>query len=224
MLLYEYELKFELESIAMSVSGELEVADALPAKQARSRATRDALVRAGRNLCEIKDFDELSVAEIAASAGCSVGSFYSRFSDKDGFFRALVGDAERREEADAPAASDDPRQSVDALLAEVIASTLTGYRRRRGLIRAAIRRSMTEPALWEPYRRRGQQHADRLVARLQRARPNDAEMAHRVRFACQMLYGTLNNAVLIAPGPLQLDDAALEDELLRAFRLIILGR
>jgi len=208
----------------MSLSADSEVADALPAKQARSRATRDALVRAGRNLCEIKDFDELSVAEIAASAGCSVGSFYSRFSDKDGFFRALVDDADRRDQADAQPTLVDPRQSIDALLGEVIASTLAGYRRRRGLIRAAIRRSMTEPALWEPYRRRGHAHADRLVARLQRARPNDPDLEHRVRFACQMLYGTLNNAVLIAPGPLQLDDAALEGELLRAFRLIILGR
>ncbi len=206
----------------MSLSAEAEVSDVLPAKQARSRATRDALVRAGRNLCEIKDFDELSVAEIAASAGCSVGSFYSRFSDKDGFFRALVGDADRREAADA--APQDPKQPIDAMLAEVVTSTLAGYRRRRGLIRAAIRRSMTEPALWEPYRRRGHEHADRLVARLQRARPSDVDLEHRVRFACQMLYGTLNNAVLIAPGPLQLDDAALEAELLRAFRLIILGR
>jgi AcrR family transcriptional regulator len=201
-----------------------EATDVLPAKQARSRATRDALVHAGRNLCEIKDFDELSVAEIAAAAGCSVGSFYSRFSDKDGFFRALVGDAERREEADAQSVPSDPKQTIDAMLADVIASTLAGYRRRRGLIRAAIRRSMTEPALWEPYRRRGHQHADRLVARLTRARPNDPHLEQRVRFACQMLYGTLNNAVLIAPGPLQLDDAALESELLRAFRLTILER
>src|SRR4029453_3630618 len=82
--LYEYELKFELESMLMMT--EVDAMDVPPAKQARSRATRDALVRAGRNLCEIKDFDELSVAEIAAEAGCSVGSFYSRFSDKDGFF------------------------------------------------------------------------------------------------------------------------------------------
>ena len=206
----------------MIQSAESEATDVLPAKQARSRATRDALVQAGRNLCEIKDFDELSVAEIATAAGCSVGSFYSRFSDKDGFFRALVGDAERREEA--AAMPHDPKQAIDAMLADVIASTLAGYRRRRGLIRAAIRRSMTEPALWEPYRRRGHQHADRLVARLKRARPNDPHLERRVRFACQMLYGTLNNAVLIAPGPLQLDDAALEDELLRAFRLTILER
>lgn len=199
-----------------------EVVDVLPAKQARSRATRDALVRAGRDLCEIKDFDELSVAEIAAAAGCSVGSFYSRFSDKDGFFRALVGDADRREEAEAQELPHDPKQAIDALLAEVIARTLAGYRRRRGLIRAAIRRSMIEPALWEPYRRRGQQHADRLVARLKRAFPGDGGLESRVRFACQMLYGTLNNAVLIAPGPLQLDDAALEGELLRAFRKLVL--
>jgi len=201
-----------------------EAMDVLPVKQERSRKTRDALVRAGRNLCEIKDFDELSVAEIAAEAGCSVGSFYSRFSDKDGFFRALVGDADRWEATHAPIAPHDPKQSIDELLADVIASTLEGYRRRRGLIRAAIRRSMTEPALWEPYRKRGQNHADRLVSRLKRAFPRDAGLERRVRFACQMLYGTLNNAVLIAPGPLQLDDAALEDELLRAFRLIILGR
>ena len=206
----------------MIQGAQAEATDVLPAKLARSRATRDALVRAGRNLGEIKDFDELSVAEIAAAAGCSVGSFYSRFSDKDGFFRALVGDADRREEADAQPA--DPKQAIDAMLADVIGSTVAGYRRRRGLIRAAIRRSMTEPALWEPYRRRGHQHADRLVARLKRARPNDPHLEQRVRFACQMLYGTLNNAVLIAPGPLQLDDAALEAELLRAFRLTILER
>jgi AcrR family transcriptional regulator len=200
----------------------LENKDVLPAKQSRSRAKRDALVRAGRSLCEINDFDELSVAEIAAAAGCSVGSFYSRFSDKDGFFRALVGDAERREEADASQPPHAPKQAIDELLGEVIASTLTGYRQRRGLIRAAIRRSMTEPALWEPYRRRGERHADRLVARLKLAFPQDAGLERRVRFACQMLYGTLNNAVLIAPGPLQLDNAALEGELLRVFRRIIL--
>lgn len=201
---------------------EAEVTDILPAKQARSRATRDALVRAGKKLCEIKDFDELSVAEIAAAAGCSVGSFYSRFTDKDGFFRALVGDAAERDRPRASLPPIDPKQPIDDVLAEAVASTLASYRKRRGLIRATIRRSMTEPALWEPSRKRGQELADRLVTRLTHTFPDDADLERRVRFACQMLYGTLNNAVLIAPGPVQLDDAALEGELLRAFRLMIL--
>lgn len=199
---------------------EAELTDVLPAKQARSRATRDALVRAGKKLCEIKDFDDLSVAEIAAAAGCSVGSFYSRFTDKDGFFRALVGDAAERDKIPPP--PNDPKQPIDEILVEVVAGTLAGYRKRRGLIRATIRRSMAEPALWEPSRKRGQIIADRLVARLATIFPDDPQLERRVRFACQMLYGTLNNAVLIAPGPLQLDDEALEGELLRAFRLMIL--
>lgn len=198
-----------------------EPTDVLPAKQARSRATRDALVRAGKKLCEIKDFDDLSVAEIALAAGCSVGSFYSRFADKDGFFRALVGEAAEHDPIPTPSASD-PNQPIDDILAEVIAATLAAYRKRRGLIRATIRRSMVEPALWEPSRKRGQEHADRLVARLSLSSPDDPNLEHRVRFACQMLYGTLNNAVLIAPGPLQLDDENLEPELLRAFRRIII--
>lgn len=200
---------------------EADLTDILPAKQARSRATRDALVRAGKKLCEIKDFDDLSVAEIAAAAGCSVGSFYSRFTDKDGFFRALVGDAAERDNIRTPPLAD-PKQPIDEILAEVVASTLAGYRKRRGLIRATIRRSMAEPALWEPSKKRGQEIANRLVTRLAAIFPDDPNVESRVRFACQMLYGTLNNAVLIAPGPLQLDDEALEGELLRAFRLMIL--
>lgn len=200
---------------------EADLTDILPAKQARSRATRDALVRAGKKLCEIKDFDDLSVAEIAAAAGCSVGSFYSRFTDKDGFFRALVGDAAERDKIRTPPLAD-PKQPIDEILAEVVASTLAGYRKRRGLIRATIRRSMAEPALWEPSKKRGQEIANRLVTRLAPIFPDDPNVESRVRFACQMLYGTLNNAVLIAPGPLQLDDEGLEGELLRAFRLMIL--
>jgi len=199
-----------------------EPVDILPAKQARSRATRDALVRAGKKMCEIKDFDDLSVAEIAAAAGCSVGSFYSRFADKDGFFRALVDDAAERDKAQNPPLPNDPKQPIDAILAEVVATTLAGYRKRRGLIRATIRRSMAEPALWEPSKKRGQENANRLVARLTLAFPDDRQLERRIRFAFQVLYGTLNNAVLIAPGPLQLDDDALERELLRAFRRIII--
>jgi AcrR family transcriptional regulator len=203
----------------------MESADILPAKQVRSRATRDALLRAGRKLCEIRNFDDLSVAEIAAAAQCSVGSFYSRFADKDGFFRALIADLVEHDRTFVQSPLDAAAQmSVDEILAETIASTLAGYRKRRSLIRAAIRRSMTDPALWEPFRQHGQAVADRLVARLKPRLANDTIVEQEVRFACQLLYGTLNNAVLIAPGPIQLDDDAFEPELLRVFRQIIVVR
>ena len=59
-------------SSAMQTTAE----DIRPAKQERSRATRDRLLAAGFGLVETRDFDALSVAEIAAAAGCSVGAFY----------------------------------------------------------------------------------------------------------------------------------------------------
>ncbi len=50
-----------------------------------------------------KDYEQISISELARGAGCSVGAFYSRFRDKDLFlrmvtvsaFRALTDDAKR---------------------------------------------------------------------------------------------------------------------------------
>ena len=41
----------------------------------------------------------------------------------------------------------------------------------------------------------------------------------RIRFAFQVLYGTLNNILLNAPGALRLEDEALPGELPRVFHL-----
>ncbi len=51
-------------------------------RQARSRATLDRIVRATQELLETRTFDEISVLEIVARAGSSVGAFYTRFPDK----------------------------------------------------------------------------------------------------------------------------------------------
>lgn len=202
----------------MSQALGIDPAGALPAKQARSRATRDALIKAGRRLVETRDFDELSVAEIAQAAGCSVGAFYFRFADKDGFFRALVADALGDGSAIQAALH---QAAADEIAARMVALTLAFYRRRRGLLRAAIRRSMSDPTIWEPLRRRGHAMADVLVRRLAGPGPVPAELEQRTRFALQVLYGTLNNTILIAPGPFQLEDEAFERELLRVFERIV---
>jgi len=41
-----------------------------------------------------------------------------------------------------------------------------------------------------------------------------------VRFAFQMLRGTLNNTLINQPGPLQLEDAAFRRQVERAFGLV----
>ena len=61
-----------------------------PAKQARSRLTRERLIAAGIRLFEAREFDDIAISELAAAAGCSVGAFYHHFSDKEDYYEAVV--------------------------------------------------------------------------------------------------------------------------------------
>ena len=70
------------------------------AKQSRSLLKHEALLQAGRRLLETQDLGTLSVAQLTRDAGMAVGSFYSRFEDKDAWFAELVrvtGDAVLRD-------------------------------------------------------------------------------------------------------------------------------
>ncbi|UTW56223.1 TetR/AcrR family transcriptional regulator [Kordiimonas sp. SCSIO 12610] len=58
--------------------------------QRRSEQTRDALLTALEALLHEKDFDDISVNEIAARAGVSPASIYRRFDKKEGFIPVLL--------------------------------------------------------------------------------------------------------------------------------------
>jgi AcrR family transcriptional regulator len=193
---------------------------ALPAKQARSRRTRDQLLAAGFRLVEERDFEAVAIADIARAAGCSVGAFYFRFADKDAFFRAMIGHrlAEAREAISALMES----PGDDALLA-LVSTVVDTFRRRPGFLRAALRKSMGDASVWEPMRTHGHFVADQFLERLardagQRPAP-DAEL--RIRFAFQIMNGTLINALINAPGPVQIDHPALTAQLVRAMRMVM---
>jgi AcrR family transcriptional regulator len=90
-----------------------------PTCQSRSRATRDAIVTAGLALLSGRDFDQVSVAEIAARAGISVGGFYARFRSKDALLEAVAAEVI----ADCTAAIDRalaPARMIGATVDEVI--------------------------------------------------------------------------------------------------------
>lgn len=55
---------------------------AIQPRQARSRRTQKAILAATESLMEAKPFEKITIAEIAAAAGISVGNFYNRFPDK----------------------------------------------------------------------------------------------------------------------------------------------
>lgn len=60
-----------------------------PPQQARSQQTLERLIDAAEHLVEEKGIEAVTVAAVAKQAGSSVGSFYSRFKDKDALLRVM---------------------------------------------------------------------------------------------------------------------------------------
>ena len=125
-----------------------------PPLQDRSQATLDRLAQAGRELLEAKDWREISVDELARRAQSSVGSFYARFSDKDGlldyldelYTRDITASSECLIQAEQSGERD-----LESLVRTLIGSLVAYHRAHRGLIRALVLRARTrrEPAFDE---------------------------------------------------------------------------
>ena len=189
-------------------------------KQGRSRKTYAALVEAGFKLLESRDFETLSIAELARSAGYSTGAFYARFTSKDEFFQALIADhLERRERSRKRLFA---KIADEELIDEVVHDIVGYYSKRRGFWRAALIRSTRDPALWEPMKQQGRVLADALIQRMDQQlgrRLSEAERTN-VQFAFQILFGTINNSIMHRPGPILIDQPRFIPSLVRAFRLV----
>src|SRR5579871_1680344 len=62
----------------------------LPTRQRRSQETTVALLEAGAEALRSCPFDELSINDLCAKVGATIGAFYGRFESKDAFFNAMV--------------------------------------------------------------------------------------------------------------------------------------
>jgi AcrR family transcriptional regulator len=191
-----------------------------PAMQARSQATFDALIRAGRTVMGAKDFEAVRIKEIARTAGASIGAFYGRFANKEVFFSAIqeitVSDIEAGMRV--LLAQPSMEQTGDSEFLFAIARFWVGfYRTHRGLYVASFKHSRTRPGAWTPFKRLGRNLVSlvikHLVPRLRR--PDQPRSEREVRIAFQFVNGLLVNAVVNDPGPLSLDDAEMERSVAR---------
>jgi AcrR family transcriptional regulator len=189
-------------------------------RQERSRKTYNALIATGFELLATRELEAITISELAARAGYSVGAFYSRFHSKDEFFDALL--RRHLEERTEVRTRIFETAGDDNLIFALMEDLVRVYWTRRRFWRAALIRSIRDPDFWEPVRRHGHQFANRFIARIElrtgRTMTDDDET--RVRFAFQVALALINNAIINRPGPIFLGQDEFIDNVVRAFRLV----
>ncbi len=192
-----------------------------PALQGRSKQRRDELINAGMELMRHKNFADISIIELTASCGYSVGTFYSRFEDKESFFNAAQNEAIKvnLEKLTAEFQGDFWRTASNKdffrKMVDIIVDGLLGPY--RGIIKASIILSGSNPQVWVPIRESGVSIREIIIDRMKdRFLKNDpARSIETMEFAMQMFYGTLVQAILNDPGPVHFEDENLRENLTR---------
>src|SRR5690606_21269760 len=189
-------------------------------KQKRGQRTYDALIATGFRLLAQREFESITIAELSQAAGYSVGAFYARFKSKDEFFDALIAHhlADRKRTRERLFA----RAVGDEWIRAVIAEAVNYYWRRRRFWRAALIRSIHDPAFWQPIREQGHQFATLCIERIEQEAGRAVTKTEdtNVRFAVQIALGIINNTIINRPGPIFMGHAEFVDNLTRAFRLV----
>ncbi len=184
----------------MPLTGFLEnVAGVLEANQARSVRIRDSYINAGIDLLNEERLNHVTIPDLAKLCGCSVGSFYTRFKDKEAYFRAL-----RVTTIHACNMEIDRRVSVDALitlgpkkgleeLVDLMSDLFTS--RYRGVLRESLLRILEPDDPWAPMR----DSARGIMSNYHLAFENafegymPKEARRRLSFCFQMIVGVLQN-------------------------------
>jgi AcrR family transcriptional regulator len=169
------------------------------ATQKRSVRIRDAYIAAGMEKLNSTRFSELRISDLARSCECSVGSFYTRFLDKEAFFRAL-----RVATINACDIEIDSKVSVEVLeqltlkealeeLVDLMADIFSGQY--RGVLRESLLRILEPDDPWALMR----QSAQRIMANYHKAFAKDLtgyslkQARKRLSFCFQMIVGVLQN-------------------------------
>jgi len=174
----------------------------LPVNQARSRDARDRLLQAGDRVFAKLGYDAAHVSDIAAAAGCSVGSFYRRFRDKEAFFNALHHRfTERNLENSARffALPEWQQQPTSVMVRSLVEATAHIMKRNQGFFRALFQRSLAGAgAGYWPRMRAGTQRQGELLAQFLTARGQGTHenLAQACVFALRAVDGALVHRML----------------------------
>ena len=185
--------------ILQDFSVDEDIPGVLPAKQKRSRIIRDKYLEAGCELLNERRFSDLRIPELAAKCGYSVGSFYTRFEDKESYFRALRSaamvscNAEIRRRVSMDQLYEmTPAQALDELV-DLMADLFAGPL--RGILRESLLRILEPDDPWAPMRdsARSIMRNYRRVLASEFSGYDEEEAKTRLSFCFQLVVGVLQN-------------------------------
>lgn len=206
--------------LEMAIDKDLSSLEFIPLKQPRQRrshASYERMLKAADRLLADRDFDSVSIRDLAGVAGCSVGSFYHRFETKERFFRTLIQNMiERREAQVRETFATVPLADLPSSLAR---GALANHRAYKGLLRSVIKKHLEGMGSWEPISQMGRRIMTQFRRRVAESRgtglsPLEAE---RIDFAFVWLYGLLANSLLGLNTIFGMETAFFEEEAVRAF-------
>lgn len=187
----------------------------LPVNQARSRDARDRLLQAGDRVFAKLGYDAAHVSDIATAAGCSVGSFYRRFRDKEAFFNALHHRfTERNLENSARffALPEWQQLPTSVMVRSLVEATAHIMKRNQGFFRALFQRSLAGAgADYWPRMRAGTQKQGELLAEFLNARGQGTHenLPQACVFALRAVDGALVHRML-NDGPYAEEDIVID--------------
>ena len=187
----------ELETDASAIADD--APGVFKATQKRSIRIRDSYIQAGFEALNTTRFRDLRVSDLAKACQCSVGSFYTRFQDKESYFRALTAAtiADCNQEIDARVSAELLREmGADRALEELVdlmADIFSG--RFRGVLREALLRILEPDDPWAPMRASARRIIANYHAALSDAFPQftPEETKIRLSFCFQIIVGVLQN-------------------------------
>ena len=157
--------------------------------------------------CQLLDqgvFEQTTIAGLAQMAGCSVGSFYSRFPDKEAFYQAVMAAAEEeilqcaRERVDADSVGKlSARRTVESCV-DLLIDMVVAY---RGLISTVQHKSMRDKPAIRPLQRIGLRVVEHCSAIIEAkyGEQGNAVFKRNIAVAFQMAFSILMMGILNVP-------------------------
>jgi len=174
----------------------------LPARQARSVATRERLLTAAEKVFADNGYDGAKLSDIADVAGISVGAVYFRFKDKDALFlgvaETFVDEARSRLGEFVLA---DPALPLDDVVRNFVLRTAANFQTHRGLFRAIIERGFEHRPVMAIMMALRDDIARALEDVLSPRIADTPALGDAVRVATQLIYGFLLIGLLNPQAP-----------------------